>query len=323
MLGGPQDWTGRHGTFGDINSSNSIPLIRGQVVSTQPYGQGITYRLLSPLTLDASDNYAWASVEATDTGSDYNVGAEALIHHDFTDYEDYLNKTLLVTNIHAIGSGKDFESDNNYRYRLTQKVVDAEAANETALRLAALSVPGVADVIIKKHYRGIGTYGIIVKSITPTISDRLIDEVAERVIKKEGYGSARFVRGQKQVGFALKTRVWYKKQLDDDTLDDIEGAMEDIVRGHVNNLDLGETLYTDRLVAELYGVSVEIEGFGTRTKQLDEAWIYKPTELEDNRIQQRLIGNYETANDEERVIIEPTLSTPITFERRFGTRPAR
>lgn len=311
------------GTFGDINGGNSIPLPRGTIVSTRANGEGLTYRLSTPLTLDASDTSAWASVEAFDTGSEYNVGANSLIYHNFTDYEDYLNKTLLVTNIYAIGSGKDFEGDNNYKYRLVQKVIEGEAANETALRLAALSVPGVADVLMQKHYRGIGTFGIIIKSVTPTISDNLIDEVIERVIKKEGYSSVRFIRGQRQVGFAMKTRVWYKKRLDDDELDDIEGAMEDIVRNHVNNLDLGETLFTDRLIAELYSASEEIEGFGTRAQQLDEAWIYKPTELEDNRIPQRLIGNYEPPIVEERVIIEPSLSSPIIFERRYGSRPAR
>lgn len=311
------------GVFGDINATNDIPLTRGTTISTLSGGEGVTFRLLSDLTLDAADNSAWASVEATNPGSEYNVGAGSLVYHDFTGYTDYLNESLLVTNIHAIGSGKDFERDTNYRYRLVQKVLEAEAGNEVALRLAALSVPGVADVIMKQHYRGIGTWGMIVKSVTPTLSDTLLENVRERVLKKMSFGSVDFVRGQKEVGFSMKTRVWYKKKLSDDELDDIEDAMEDLIRDHVNNLDMGETLNLDRLISKLYETSTAIEGFGTRLNPIDEAWIYYPTELEDNRIPRKLLGDYIPQAEEERVIIEPTLSSPITLERKFGSRPAK
>ena len=311
------------GTFGDINGGEDILPERGTIISTKTGGEGITFRLVVDLTLSASSNLAWASVEATNPGSDYNVGANALIHHDFEDYSNYLNETLKVTNVHAVGSGKDFENDTNYRYRLSNKITDAEAGNEIALRLAALSVPGVADVLMKQHYRGIGTWGIIIKSIAPTASLSLIENARERILKKASFGSVDFVRGQKETGFSMKTRVWYRKKLSDDEHDDIEDAMEDIIINHVDNLDLGESLFLDRLISELYDVSTAIEGFGTRINPIDEAWIYFPTELEDNRIPRRLIGDYSPLSDEERVIIESSISSPITFERKFGSRPSK
>jgi uncharacterized phage protein gp47/JayE len=309
------------GTFGGINAGNNIDLPRNSIISTKPAGAGIAYRLLSALTLSASSDYGWASAEASNPGADYNVGANELIYHDFTSYTDYLNETLKVTNIHPITNGKDFESDNNYRYRLTLKVLDAEAANETALRLAALSVPGVADVVMKKNYRGIGTYGIIVKSTMPTASTILIDNVTQRVLRKGGLGSIAFVTAQKEVGYALKTRVWYRKRLTTDQLDDIEMTMENTVRDYVNGLDLYEPLLVDRMMGSLYEISTAIDGFGTRANAIDESWIYKPSQLEDNRRPQRLIGDYTPVTDDERVIIEPTLSSPIIFERKYGNRP--
>lgn len=309
------------GTFGDINSDNTIHIPRNTVISTGANSTGVRYRILSEISLRPTANSVWASAEAANPGTDYNVGSEELIYHDFTDYTDYLNETLKVKNVHPIANGKDFESDTNYRYRLSLKVLDAEAANETALRLAALSVPGVADVIMKKNYRGIGTYGIIVKSISPTASTLLIENVTQRVLRKAGFGSIAFVKAQKEVGYALKTRVWCRKKLTNDELDDIESSMEISIRDYVNGLDLQEPLLVDRMISVLYEISTAIDGFGTRVSPIDESWIYKPSDLEDNRRPERLIGDYTPVTEDERVIIEPTLSSPIIFERRYGTRP--
>jgi len=308
------------GTFGDINDNSDINIPRGTVFSSNSDGSGSTYKLSSSVTLPKNSSYYFVSVEGTSPGSDFNVGSQVLEHHDFVDYSDYSNKTLLVTNIYPIANGGDIESDTNYRYRLSKKVTEAEAANETAIRLAALTTPGVADVIIKPRYRGIGTCGIIVKSITPVASDNLIDNVEINVLKVQGLGSVTFVQKQKEIGFAMKTRVWYKKRLTPDELDEIEMAMTDAIFTYVNNLDLGEPIYIDRMMSALFATSDNIATFGGTTKLVDEAWVYLPTKLEDNRVSNKLIGDY-TPEEEERIIIEPTISSPVIFERRYGTRP--
>lgn len=307
-------------TFGDINNGNDIQLTRGTIVSTGANRTGNTYRLSSSFTAPAASSAVWVSVEATNPGDDYNVGSSNLIYHNFTGYTDYLNQTLKVTNIHSIANGKGFESDANYKYRLTNKVTDAEAANETSIRLAALSCPGVADVVMEKHYRGIGTFGIIIKSTTPTASDNLINLVTSRVLSVMGYGGIHYIRAQRIAGFAMKTRVWYKERLSSDELDDIEVAMDEYIINFVNNLDLGEVLNTDRMLAGLFAISDNIQNFGSSTRSIDESWIYRPTKLADNRIPEKLLGSYEPDEDE-RVVIEPTLSTPIIFERKYGRRP--
>lgn len=309
------------GTFGSINGNNAITIPRGTILSTGDGATGTTYRIKSEVTLASAASSAWVSCEATTTGSESNVGTGSLIYHDFISYTDQANKSLLVTNIYPIGNGKDYEEDSNYKYRLTVKVTAAEAANEVALRLAALSTPGVADVIMKKHYRGIGTFGIIVKSVAPIASTGLIDAVTQRIMVKQGYGSVAFVRPQLEVGFALKTRVWYRKTLTNDEFDLIETTMESTVRDYINSLDLNEPLLVDRMISSLYDISSAIEGFGTRTTALDESWVYMPTLLQDNRISRKLIGNYIPRTEEERVVIEPTVANPVIFDRKLGSRP--
>lgn len=309
----------KSGTFGNINSSNPIIISRGTLISSKASASGIVYRLMSDLTCGASANQAWASVEAISPGSSYNVGSNMLVYHDFISYTDYLNSTLLVTNVYPIGSGKDVESDTNYKYRLSKKVFDAEAANETSLRLAALSVPGVADVIMKKNYKGIGTFGIILKSVTPTASDTLVDNVTSRVSLKQSYGSIAFIKKQKELGFSMKTRVWYKRRQTEDELDEIENMLKDSVKDFINGLDLGETFIADRMMGGLYDIDDNISAFGSYQNPIDESWIYKLSRLEDNRVPEQLLGDY-TPNEDERIIIESTSADPVVFERKFGLR---
>jgi uncharacterized phage protein gp47/JayE len=308
------------GNFGNINGGSDISIPRGTIISSRPDNGGVTYRLASSILAESTQSSKWASVEATSPGAGSNVGREVLEYHNFTEYTDSTSGTLLVTNNYPIANGKDFETDANYRYRLINKITDAEAANETSLRLAALSVPGVADVVMERYYRGIGTIGMLIQSTTPVASDYLIESVESRIEKAQGFSSVILVKKQIEVGFAMKTRIWYKKQLSDEELDDIETIVEDTITDFVNDLNLGDSLLTSRMMSSLFNISDNIANFGSTTRLIDESWVYIPTELEDNRISQKLIGDYSPGEDE-RIIIEPTLSTPIILERKFGLRP--
>lgn len=307
------------GTFGDINSSNDIPLTPGSVISTGPASTGILYRISSPATAFAGDSIAWVSVEAVGTGEEYNLGSSNLVYHDITGYTDVANGTLLVTNVHAIDNGKNLESDENYRFRIVNAKLEAEAANETAVRLAALTAPGVADVDIIRHYRGIGTFGVIIKGLTPTVPQSIIDDVVLRVRKVQGLGSVAFVRKAKETGLVFDITVHYKQRQTNDELDLLEQFIEDTITEEVNSLDTGEPFSVARLASALFGVSDNIENLGEPGQPFDNIYIYKTSRLDDNRVRAKLLGDYSPDFDE-RVIIEPSVTNPFTFARKFRER---
>lgn len=307
------------GTFSTINSGGDISLSRGTIISSEPNDAGVLYRLTSDTTLLAGQSSGWVSVEATSPGSNYNIGSGVLRYHSFSGYTDYLNSSLKVTNIYPIANGKNFESDTNYRYRLSKRVLEAEAANETAIRLAALSAPGVADVILVPRYRGIGTFGIIIKSVGPVVNSSLIDVVTAKVLSVQGYGSIAYIKGPKEIGFACKINIYYDKQMTTTDLSLLEANMIESVTTNVNSLDIGDSLYVGKLTASLYPFSTNILNIGEAGKPLAESYIYRSTRLEDNRIRQQLLGDYITASDE-RVIVEPSISNAITFASYFSRR---
>lgn len=305
------------GTFGSINNNQDIVLPKGKVIfSTKASSNGIVYILDQNKVLRASATEDFCSATAAQPGSFSNVGSHSLVFHNFTTYSDYLNNSLKVTNLHAITSGKNFESDENFRFRIINRTLEAEAGNETALRLAALSTPGVADVLMVKHYRGIGTFGVIIKSITPTVSDTLITSVRANITNVACFGELPFVFGPKETGLSLKTTIHYKSRISEDDMEFIEDALESLIKNHVNSLDLGEEFSLNRLVADMFDISSQISSFGIPGTPIEELYVYKQSRLQDNKTRSKLLGDYLPANDE-RVIIEPSVSSPIVFERAF------
>ena len=306
-------------TFGTINNGMDIVVPQGTYLATGPYNGGVRYRTTAQVTLPANLSSGWVSAEAMVPGEISNLGTDSLIYHSFVDYTDYANSTLLVTNVHPIANGKNIESDANYRYRITNRALEAEAANQTAIRLAVLSTPGIADVVLVPRYRGLSTFAAILKAVTPTVSDGLIDAVQSNLMRVIAFGDIAYVRRPKETGVSMKLSVYYSAQLSDDELTNIETTMTDLIKTYVNSLDIGETFLVNRMVSNLFSVSDKIANFGEAGKLVDELYVHVESRLQDNKVRQILLGDYVPAIDE-RIIIEPTLEYPITFSRKFTTR---
>jgi uncharacterized phage protein gp47/JayE len=307
------------GTFGSINNSNNITIPQGTILSTEDNNGGVQYRTIQTHTLVAGQSTAWVAAEAIVPGEDANVGSKSLVFHSFTNYSDSDNKTLLVTNVYPIANGKNFESDENFRFRIVNRVLESEAANIVALRLAALTTPGVADIVVIPRYKGIGTFGLIIKSTLPTVSQTLIDNVTANIYNVQAFGDIAYVKGPKETGFSFRTTIHYDQRLPDDELKMIEDDLETNVTEYVNNLDIGESLAINRMVAELFSINAHIANIGESGRPLEEVYIYNESRLEDNRVRRTLLGDYVPESDE-RIIIEPSIDSPIIFDRAYTRR---
>jgi len=307
------------GTLGDVNNGADFIFPVGELISTEVNNAGVIYRTTTNSIVSASASTVYVSAEASVPGDESNLGTGVLVHHSFTNYADYTNETLKVTNVHPIANGKSFESDDNYRYRIVNRVLEAEAANITAIRLAALSTSGVADVIITPRYRGIGTVGIIVKSVTPTVSNSLIEAIEANVFKVQALGDIIYVRGPKESGLTIRATIHYSQKLTNDELDEIESLLDDVITAYVNELDIGETFVLNRMVSELFAIDDNIANIGEPGDPIEELYIYKESRLDDNKVRQKLLGDYYPVDDE-RVIIEPSVINPIVFERAYIRR---
>ena len=81
------------------------------------------------------------------------------------------------------------QSDDEYRYRITKQNLVEATANGTAIRLAALSVPGVKDVVMHEFARGTGSGAVYVVIDDMTLKDEILAQVAVNIEAVHGWGS--------------------------------------------------------------------------------------------------------------------------------------
>ncbi len=303
------------GTFGDINSGLSITIPANTILSTRSDGNGVNYKTTSGIVLTNSASEQFVSVEATVPGEVSNLGNGTLNFHNFANYSDSSNNTLLVTNISGIFNGSNIEDDINYKFRISRSVLSAEASNQTAILLAALSTPGVANVILQNRFMGIGTFKLLIKSITPSVPLSLIDDVQASISQVCSLGVYPIADKPKETGMQFVLTVIYNNGVSSDDQDSIESQIRSNISDYVNNLDIGQDFIFNQVVEQILSVSPSIKDIGSVGNPIDQILIYKESRLQDAKIKNTLIGNYSPAQDE-RVIIEPSLLEPITIFRK-------
>lgn len=303
------------GTFGDINGGLPITIPAGTIISTGDASTGVTYVVPYTTILSSSDTFAYIAAESTRTGSDQNVGADQLIFHNFTNYAGVGNNSLKVTNDAEITVAQDVESDTNLRYRCSNAVLAAEAANETSLRLAALTVPGVADVIIIPFYQGIGTTGMLMKSVTPSVPQGLVAAVQNVVDAQKAMGEIVNVRGPNETGFSCVVTLTLRRKLSPNDESSIIQAATSNLTTYINSLDIGEDFIVNEAVERVMSASAEIKNMGVANQPFDSLFIYKQSKIQDNKIRSTLLGDY-TPNADERIIVETVFAgtTPILIK---------
>lgn len=116
----------------------------------------IRYEVELDTEFSASATEVFVPARAVSTGSQHNAGAFSLRHHDLP------NQDVKVTNVIAITTGSDRETDDQLRARISSAILASQQANSTAVRFAALSVPGVADVLIDEFAFGAGSFRVVV-----------------------------------------------------------------------------------------------------------------------------------------------------------------
>lgn len=285
------------GNFGNINSGNAITIPAGTRLTT---AVGIGYVTTAEATLGSSNTETYIGANAEETGSASNIGKEELIYHSFINYTDSSLSGLKVTNKYAIANGADQESDTNFRYRISNKLIELERCNLFALYNSMLAIPGVRDIRIDRYANGLGTATIYLYGIYPEQSPQL---VAQGNIIADIYsatGDYVYVTYPDIVGVTVRTPVVFKKLRDSgiatsyeittDQKDSIIEKAEKNVEEYFKNLGIDEPLSLDRLTAIIVGSDSNILDIGDDTNSYD--YILLHTTLPDGRE----VTKYTTSN---------------------------
>jgi uncharacterized phage protein gp47/JayE len=157
---------------------------------------------------------------------------------------------------------QDGESDDNYRYRISKQTLSVAAANETAIRLAALSVDGVRDVLMMPYTFGTGSGSLYVIGQTPDVSDDTLTLVQNAVDSVKAYGSRIEVLKIKTIPLAIKMNLVFKKNTPSGEQDNTRSSVTQQIRDYINNLMPGDTFVIEKVKAMAFDTSPNVFDVG-------------------------------------------------------------
>jgi uncharacterized phage protein gp47/JayE len=132
--------------------------------------------------------------------------------------------------------------DEAFRYRITKQIQIVASANYTAVRLAALSVEGVQDVMMKRWTHGTGSFSVYVITENPITPQEVLDEVARQIMDSEAYGIRGEVFRPNLITVQAKIRLVFNKTVPELDRKLAIAQAQDRIREYINSRNVGEPL---------------------------------------------------------------------------------
>lgn len=194
-------------TAGDLNGGASITIPGGTIVESS---DGVyRYTTTGTVVFDSTESSVSVGVRSLRAGRENNIAAGTLDVLRFEGYVTFPSTQLIVQNLAAIENGSDVQLDDLYRFRIQNSFISAEKANRMAVRLAALSVPAVSDVVLLDLFRGVGTADLILDTETGQVSPQTIEQVRSKLFDTVALGMDVRIRAPKLIGLEVTVRPRY------------------------------------------------------------------------------------------------------------------
>ena len=214
----------------------------------------IVWRTRETVTIAPGYYLGYATVEPVN-GGDITVGPGGMINHSL---DVALFPNIYVYNKNSLVSRPEYESDDNYRYRIINGLRYLAAGNAIAYRIALLSIPGVRDVRITPLKYGIGTIEVLVVPEKPGTDDAInaLSLAISAVDSIKSVGDIPFVKLTTEIKVDINAVLTLdrSKVTNYNTTMIFNNAANEI-RKHINSLGVGENLTVSSIVGVAIGAS--------------------------------------------------------------------
>jgi uncharacterized phage protein gp47/JayE len=285
------------GTFGTINGGFDIIIPAGTLVFSKPnnneLGATVNYSTTASTTLFAGSSLGYLNARAQTIGSSNNVGSSVLINHQFVNYVDSVSGSLKVINFFPILNGRNRESDDQYRFRISQLYNRLMQNNDTRIRLDSLAIPGVLNVKTVSGFYGIGTAAAIVTGAEGQSNDRLIQGVQGRLLRAAGPGLTTQAVPATQVFFDIEMDVRTTGSLTLSRQEALRGQIRRTCINYFRGASSGRSVFLSELARQIQkesGATISLGSPGNETKLFKRAYIRKGLAGGSTSERQRLIS---------------------------------
>jgi len=234
---------------------NSFTVPAGTTV----FAGDITYKTTEDAVFSGSTVDVYVPVVASGYGPAFNIPAYQLKSYTLGIEFSIISKYLYCENTQTINSGKFQESDDEFRYRIIHAHVGSAKSNETSVRLAALSIPGVIDVILREYAAGIGTFAVHVIAESPIPNVGLLSAVQQAVDSTRAFGIKALAQYPDYKGFegTFKLRFVLGTTTDEKVL--IMQQVRIAAELYINNLGFGGEFIANELIQRIMEVNDKIK----------------------------------------------------------------
>lgn len=154
---------------------------------------------------------------------------------------------------------EEINDDESYRYRITKQIQSVASSNRIAVRLAALSVPGVQDVKMKRFTHGTGSFSVYVITEDAVTPQSILDAVQEKIDEVCSFGVRAEAFRPTTIPVEMKVRLIFNKTIVDlDRKLAIAQAQEQL-KTYVNSRNAGDPLEVEEMEKLMRGVNEGIE----------------------------------------------------------------
>jgi uncharacterized phage protein gp47/JayE len=130
-----------------------------------------------------------------------------------------------------------------------------------AIRLAALSVDGVMDVMLKPFTHGTGSFSVYVITQDPVTPDDILTLVQQKIDECEAYGVRGEVYRPILLPVEMKIRLLFKKTVPDLDRKLTVAQVQDALKTYVNSRNVGQPVFIkemNELIKSFYSGIVDV-----------------------------------------------------------------
>lgn len=263
--------TGR--TAGGMNNGNSIVIPGGTIVESSD--AGFKFATVGTYVLGPTDTEVFVGVRSINFGPDANVSSGVLSEISFENYASFPETLLLVENTAAIETGASEEGDDFYRYRIRNALLSAEKANATAIRLAALSVPSVSDVIILDQFRGVGTADVLLDTVSGEVGVSTLIQSRDAVDLVRAVGSSINVRAPKLAGLEIELSLKFRREASNGERANARNAVRTAISNLIARVPIGGELRVNDIAFAVKEADENIIDVGEPNKPLGRVILWR------------------------------------------------
>lgn len=239
-------------TVDSYNEPVSLIIPQGTRITNRD--KTIVYTTIADASL-SNRNDTYVGVLSSSIGPNNNVESNVLISHSLIEIPELrkIAHYIKCSNRFPIQNGSYSYTDEEFRYNIST-ARSAIRTNELSIKRAALSVPGIRDILFEKNKFGNGTVSIIVEGISPLVSDGLVESVRQKVQQECPYGNVAFVSKPEYLGVEIKFNIVTEPGTTNS--DFLRNSARDTVINYINNLPIGGEIIWNEIINRV----MDIEG---------------------------------------------------------------